>query len=80
MRVLAAFIVILAVAGILASQMLYTVDMRQQAVITEFGKPIVPPITEPGLLPLFQQSINILSPYTPKSIIQKSQKILLKIF
>ena len=49
MRVLAVFIVILAVAGILASQMLYTVDMRQQAVITEFGKPVVPPITEPGL-------------------------------
>ncbi|MCK5558054.1 MAG: protease modulator HflC, partial [Candidatus Hydrogenedentes bacterium] len=48
MRVLAVFIVILAVAGILASQMLYTVDMRQQAVITEFGKP-VREVTEPGL-------------------------------
>ena len=48
MRVLAVFIVILAVVGILASQMLYTVDMRQQAVVTEFGKP-VREVTEPGL-------------------------------
>jgi membrane protease subunit HflC len=48
MRALAALVVILFLAGILASQMLYTVDMTQQAVVTEFGKP-VGSITEPGL-------------------------------
>ncbi len=48
MKGLIALAVVLAVAGILASQMLYTVDMRQQAVITQFGKP-VGSVTQPGL-------------------------------
>jgi membrane protease subunit HflC len=48
MKGLVALLVVLAVAGILASQMLYTVDMTQQAVITQFGKP-VGPVTQPGL-------------------------------
>jgi len=48
MKVLAAFIVLLFIVGVVASQVLYTIDMTQQAVITEFGKP-VGEVREPGL-------------------------------
>jgi len=48
MRALIALVTILFLAGILASQVLYTVDMTQQAVVTQFGKP-VGSIKEPGL-------------------------------
>jgi len=50
MRALAALVIILFLAGVLASQMLFTIDMTQQAVVTEFGKPVGEGgITEPGL-------------------------------
>ena len=48
MKVLAAFIVLLFLAGVVASQVLYTVDMTQQAVITQFGEPMGE-VKEPGL-------------------------------
>jgi len=48
MKGLVALAVVLVIAGLLAGQMLYTVDMTQQAVITEFGKP-VGKVAEPGL-------------------------------
>jgi membrane protease subunit HflC len=48
MKGLVALAVVLVIAGLVAGQMLYTVDMTQQAVITEFGKPIGP-VAEPGL-------------------------------
>ncbi len=46
----------------------YTVDETQQAVITQFGKSIGAPITEPGLnlkIP-FIQNVN----YFPKNLLQ----------
>jgi membrane protease subunit HflC len=48
MKALAAFIVLLFLAGVVASQVLYTVDMTQQAVITQFGEPMGE-VKEPGL-------------------------------
>jgi membrane protease subunit HflC len=50
----------LALAGFLASNALYTVSEVEQAIITQFGKPVGAPITTPGLklkLP-FVQTVN----------------------
>jgi len=43
-------IIVVVIFGlIILSSTLYTVDQTQQAIITQFGKPIGKPITEPGL-------------------------------
>jgi len=43
-------IIVVVIFGlIILSSTLYTVDQTQQAIITQFGKPIGEPITEPGL-------------------------------
>jgi membrane protease subunit HflC len=45
------------VALVLLASSAYTVDMREQAIITQFGEPVGEPVTEPGLhfkLPLIQ--------------------------
>ena len=57
---LAVFAAILALIGLLG--MFYTVNQTEQVIITQFGKPVGEPITEPGLhfkLP-FVQSVNSL--------------------
>jgi len=48
----------LAVLGIIALLSAYTVDQTEQVIITQFGRPVGAPITEPGLhfkLPFVQQ-------------------------
>ena len=55
-----ALIAILGIAGILAAASLYTVNEVEQVIITQFGKPVGPPITTSGLkvkLP-FIQDVN----------------------
>jgi membrane protease subunit HflC len=50
----------LALAGFLAANALYTVSEVEQAIITQFGKPVGAPVTTPGLklkLP-FVQTVN----------------------
>ncbi|MGZ8246207.1 SPFH domain-containing protein, partial [Methylomagnum sp.] len=45
-------------AALLLSMSTYTVDQTEQAIVTQFGRPIGEPVTEPGLhfkLPLVQQ-------------------------
>jgi len=42
-------IVVIIIGLIVLSSALYTVDQTQQAIVTQFGKPIGKPITEPGL-------------------------------
>ncbi len=58
MRIFSSFaIILLIIAALIVSGALYTVNEAQQVVITEFGKPIGKPITEPGLhfkLPFIQ--------------------------
>ncbi len=53
-------IVVLAFVGLIVlSNALYVVDMTQQVVITQFGRPIGDPITEPGLkmkIPFIQKA------------------------
>lgn len=55
-------ILVLAVAGLIVlSSSLYVIDMTQQVVVTQFGRPIGQPITTPGLrvkVP-FVQKINV---------------------
>jgi membrane protease subunit HflC len=63
-----ALIIPLVIVLFVLYQGIYTVDETQQVVITQFGKPIGDPITEPGLnfkIP-FVQTIN----YFPKNLLQ----------
>lgn len=46
---IAAMIVLVIVGLIVLTNTLYVIDMTQQVVITQFGKPIGSPVTEPGL-------------------------------
>jgi membrane protease subunit HflC len=53
---------VLCIAFLVVSGSFYTVDQTEQVIITQFGKPVGDPITEPGLhfkLP-FVQSVNTL--------------------
>jgi membrane protease subunit HflC len=61
-------ILVLVVAAVLGLNSLFTVDETEQAVITQFGRPIGEPITEPGLrfkLP-FIQVVN----FFPKTLLE----------
>lgn len=63
-----ALIIPLVIVLFVLYQGIYTVDETQQVVITQFGKPIGDPITEPGLnfkIP-FVQTVN----YFPKNLLQ----------
>lgn len=58
------FIIILVILGF---NCIYTVDEREQVVITKFGKPIGDPITEPGLHPILPwYTVN----YFPKNLLE----------
>ncbi|MGZ4960157.1 MAG: protease modulator HflC [Methylomonas sp.] len=55
---LVAVLVVLAIGTFLAMSSIYTVSEVEQAIITQFGKPVGDPITDPGLhfkLPFVQQ-------------------------
>src|ERR1700719_3646689 len=59
---LAAVIAVVLVLFLILSSIFYTVDQTEQVIITQFGKPVGDPITEPGLhfkVP-FVQSVNSL--------------------
>lgn len=63
-----ALIIPLVIVLFVLYQGIYTVDETQQVVVTQFGKPVGDPITEPGLnfkIP-FVQTIN----YFPKNLLQ----------
>ncbi len=63
-----ALIIPLVIVLFVLYQGIYTVDETQQVVITQFGKPVGDPITEPGLnfkIP-FVQTVN----YFPKNLLQ----------
>ena len=63
-----ALIIPLVIVLFVLYQGIYTVDETQQVVITQFGKPVGDPITEPGLnfkIP-FIQTVN----YFPKNLLQ----------
>ena len=52
------FLLVAAVSALLLFLSAYTVDQTEQVIITQFGRPVGQPITEPGLnfkLPLIQQ-------------------------
>ncbi len=60
MKILSSMVIIVVVAAVfIASGMFYTVNETEQVVITQMGKPVGKPITEPGLhmkLPFIQQA------------------------
>jgi len=63
-----ALIIPLVIVLFVLYQGIYTVDETQQAVITQFGKPVGDPVTKPGLnfkIP-FVQTVN----YFPKNLLQ----------
>ncbi len=63
-----ALIIPLVIVLFVLYQGIYTVDETQQVVVTQFGKPVGDPITEPGLnfkIP-FVQTVN----YFPKNLLQ----------
>jgi membrane protease subunit HflC len=63
-----AIIIVLVVAAVLGLNSLFTVDETEQAVVTQFGRPIGEPVTEPGLrfkLP-FIQVVN----FFPKTLLE----------
>jgi membrane protease subunit HflC len=61
-------IIVLVVLAVLGLNSLFTVDETEQAVITQFGRPIGEPITEPGLNPKipFIQVVN----FFPKTLLE----------
>jgi membrane protease subunit HflC len=62
------FITIIVIAIILGLNSFFTVDETEQVIITQFGKPVGKPITEPGLkfkIP-FIQTVN----YFPKNLLE----------
>ena len=58
--ILGAVIGVLALGGFLLSQAAYIVDESEQVVLTQFGKPVGDPVTEPGLYfkTPFVQTVN----------------------
>lgn len=63
-----ALIIPLVIVLFVLYQGIYTVDETQQVVVTQFGKPVGDPITEPGLnfkIP-FVQTVS----YFPKNLLQ----------